>query len=135
MDVLLGIALTMHLENRDPDPCVFCEVVPFSNYSESDYNNIHPHIRLQEGIIIAGAYLNNEGTISPYVGNRFSNQKAYFEYGLVSGYKINENVIPFYRIGFNITETNSIFFAPSMYKNHKYGEIKTGTVIGLELMY
>ena len=86
MDILLGIALTMHIENRDPDPCV-CEVIPFRNYSESDYNNIHPHIRLQEGIIIAGAYLNDEGTISPYIGNRFSNEKAYFEYGLVSGYE------------------------------------------------
>ena len=135
MDILLGIALTMHIENRQPEPCNFCDVVLLSQQTESDYNNIHPHIRLEEGIFIAGAYLNSEGNISPYVGNKFSNEKAYFEYGLVTGYKINENIIPFARIGLNISENHSIFFAPSMYKNHKYGEIKTGTVVGLEIMY
>ena len=134
MNILVGIALTMHIENRDPEPCSICEVVPFSENSKSDYNSLHPHIRIEEGHFIAGAYLNNEGSISPYIGSKVSNETGYFEYGLVTGYNIDESILPFARLGLKLNESSSIFFAPSLYKDNKYSSVKTGAVIGLEIM-
>jgi hypothetical protein len=128
MNILIGLALTMHIENRDPEPCSFCEVVPFSENSKSDYNSLHPHIRIEEGHFIAGAYLNNEGS-------KVSNETGYFEYGLVTGYNIDESILPFARLGLKLDESSSIFVAPSLYKDGKYSSVKTGTVIGLEIMY
>jgi len=135
MNVLIGLALTMHIENRDPEPCSFCEIVLFSEQSENDYNSIHPHIRIEEGHFIAGAYLNSEGSISPYIGSKVSNETGYFEYGLVTGYNIDESILPFARLGLKLDESSSIFVAPSLYKDDKYSSVKTGTVIGLEIMY
>ena len=135
MNILIGLALTMHIENRQPEPCKFCEVVPFSRKYNSDYNNIHPHIRIEEGHFIAGAYLNTEGNISPYIGSKISSGASYFEYGLVTGYNIDERILPFARLGVSISETQSIFVSPSLYKDHTYGAIKTGTIVGLEIMY
>ena len=135
MNILIGLALTMHIENRVPEPCNSCDVVLFSEQAKSDYNSIHPHIRIEEGHFIAGVYLNGEGSISPYIGSKVSNETGYFEYGLVAGYNIDERILPFARLGVTISETHSIFVAPSLYKDHTYGAIKTGTIVGLEIMY
>lgn len=135
MNILVGLALTMHIENRVPEPCNFCDVILFSEQTESDYNSIHPHIRIEEGHFIAGVYLNGEGSISPYIGSKVSNETGYFEYGLVAGYNIDESILPFARLGLKLNESSSIFVAPSLYKDDWWGPIKTGTVVGFEVMY
>ena len=84
---------------------------------DSDYNNIHPHIRCEKDNLISGVYYNSENNISSYIGI----QNKGFEIGLVSGYTYN-NIVPMIRY-----KKNNWFITPSIEKNGK-----KGFVLGLE---
>ena len=84
---------------------------------DSDYNNIHPHIRCEKDNLISGVYYNSEDNISSYIGL----QHKGFEIGLVSGYTYN-NIVPMIRY-----KKNNWFITPSIEKNGK-----KGFVLGLE---
>jgi len=115
MNMLLGLALTIHMNTT------------------GDYNSYHPHIRFEEGQFIAGAYYNSERNISPYIGAKRSNELVFFEYGVVLGYEGQTGVLPYARLGLTLSETGSLFIAPTFEKI--YGEVRTGTVIGFEILY
>lgn len=109
MDVFLGIALSMHLG------------------FEQDYNSVHPHIRLQQDSLIAGAYYNSEEALSAYSGIKLSNGNWSQEFGIVTGYS-NADVLPYLRTTYNFSDNSKIFVAPAFENNN------TGIVLGIEFI-
>jgi hypothetical protein len=77
-----------------------------------EYNEVHPSVRCAKDWFIAGAYLNSENTISPYVGARYEWNDAWIEGGIVGGYPYVD-VVPYGRVGYSITDTVSLFTAPA----------------------
>jgi hypothetical protein len=51
----------------------------------------------------------------------------------VSGYEGQAGALPYARLGLTLSETGSLFIAPAFEKI--YGEVRTGTVIGFEILY
>jgi hypothetical protein len=114
MDILLGIALSQHLN------------------MQGDYNQIHPHIRLQEERFIAGAYYNSEERVSPYAGLRYDFLEHGIELGVVGGYPALGTVLPYARYTYDLNDNVRLFITPG-------GEVidnKTeyGVVVGIELL-
>jgi len=97
-----------------------------------EWNEIHPYRYaygqtdgpLQLGI---GQYLNSEGTDSIFGGLRYENGPLWAEGGAVTGYS-GADVLPFGRIGVDLTNHLSAFAAPAM-----NGEGTLGAVLGLNL--
>jgi hypothetical protein len=114
MDILLGLALSQHL-----------------NF-QHDYNEIHPHIRLQHNGVVAGAYYNSEEEISPYAGYRFEYNDLGLELGAVGGYENLGGVIPYVRGTYDLTKNVILFAAPAGERVN--GEINYGIVAGVELL-
>jgi hypothetical protein len=94
MDVLLGLALSLHLG------------------LEGDYNNVHPHVRLQQDHFIGGAYYNSEYTTSFYGGMLFENNKWNYEVGVVSGY--DHELYPFFRSTYDLNDNTMVYVTPAL---------------------
>ncbi|MGL5011817.1 MAG: hypothetical protein ACRC6I_18220 [Paracoccaceae bacterium] len=90
-----------------------------------DWNEVHPCVRLQEDIFIAGAFLNSEDRISAYAGVELRSDNLFLELGAVTGYSGAE-VLPFLRAGVITDKDVRIFVSPA-YAN---GDI--GAVLGVE---
>lgn len=94
-----------------------------------EYNEIHPSVRYTHDHFIAGAYLNSEDNVSPYAGLRFEHSGFYIEGGAVWGYSYAD-VVPYVRVGYEFTDTISVFVAPA------YEMPETlGAVIGVEFTF
>lgn len=108
MDVFLALAVSAHLNLLN------------------DYNNIHPHVRIEKDQIIAGAYVNSLSTVSTYVGLKYTPfDPFYIEFGGITGYP---DINVFGRVGYLLNDYN-IFVAPGLEGD------RTGLVIGLEYQY
>jgi len=107
VDVLLGLALSLHLG------------------LEGDYNSVHPHLRLQNNNLIAGAYYNSEYTTSYYGGLAFENDRWNYEVGVVSGY--DSKLYPFFRSTYNLNDNTIAYITPAIEGN------RIGLVVGVEL--
>lgn len=94
-----------------------------------DYNEVHPSIRYTHDYFIAGAYLNSEDNVSPYAGLRFEHIGFYIEGGAVWGYSYAD-VVPYARIGYEFTDTFSVFAAPAYELPDRFG-----AVIGVEFTF
>ena len=114
MDILLGIAVSQHL-----------------NF-QHDYNEIHPHIRLQQDSFIAGAYYNSVKEISPYAGIRLELEDHGVELGAVGGYDALGKVIPYVRYTYDLNDSLKLFATPSGERAN--GEINYGVVVGAEIL-
>lgn len=114
MDILLGLALSHHLN--------------FQN----NYNEIHPHVRLQQDYFIAGAYYNSEERISPYAGIRLGLDSHGVEVGAAGGYPQLGIAVPYIRYTYDVTNNLRFFVTPG-------GEVvddetQYGIVVGVELL-
>ena len=114
MDILLGLALSQHLNFQD------------------DYNEIHPHIRFQQDFFIGGAYYNSVERISPYAGIRLEHQSHGLELGIAGGYPAIGTVVPYGRYTYDLNDNIRLFAAPAGEKVD--GEIEYGAVVGVELL-
>jgi len=114
MELILAIALSHHIG------------------MEGDYNEIHPHVQLQlDSGFVAGAFLNSESNVSPYLGWRFEYDAAFMELGAVAGYAAI-TVAPYVRVGYEIKQGVDLFLAPVMEFNDD-DEVNVGAVIGLSV--
>jgi hypothetical protein len=112
MDLTIAIAVTAHLGLA------------------GDYNAVHPHIRLSQGHVIAGAYLNSESRISLYAGLRGQRGRWFIEGGAVTGYT-GADVSPYLRAGYDAGRV-TVFVAPA----YEYAPAaRIGAVIGLEYRF
>ena len=114
MDILLGMALSQHLG------------------FQQEYNFVHPHIRLQDGFFIGGAYYNSEENISPYAGIRLELEDHGVELGVVGGYDKLGGIVPYVRYTYDLNDNTQIFASPS--GENIRGEINYGVVVGVELL-
>lgn len=114
MDILLGLALSQHL-----------------NFGGT-YNNIHPHLRLQENQFIAGAYYNSEERISPYVGIRYEFLENGLEIGIAGGYPALGSIVPYGRYTYDLNDSVRLFVTPGGEKIND--EVNYGIVVGVELL-
>lgn len=90
-----------------------------------NWNEVHPCIRYQNDMFIAGAYLNSEDTVSTYVGLAFERDKLFLEIGAVTGYS-GATVAPMLRVGYEPLPGVRLFAAPG------YADEKFGLVLGTE---
>lgn len=117
MDILLGIATTVHLGFA------------------GDYNEIHPQVRFEKDHYIAGAFYNSEENISLYAGLQYVFDNGIFvEGGIVSGYDAVAPIVPFARAGYEINDMTNVFIAPAGEVNNT-GELNVGLVLGLEVFF
>ena len=114
MDILLGLAVSQHLNFH------------------YDYNQIHPHIRLEHNGFIAGAYYNSVEEVSRYAGYRFEHNGVGLELGAVGGYPKLGGTIPYVRFTYDINDNVVLFTAPSGERVN--GELDYGIVAGVELL-
>jgi hypothetical protein len=116
MDLLIGLALSTHLSLA------------------GDYNEIHPHVRLENEYIATGMYYNSIGNTSLYFGLHESlTDKISVEGGVVSGYDSFGSVIPYARIVYEVNDEVDMFITPTAEKRRN--TINTGVVIGFEFMF
>jgi len=116
MDLILAIAFSSHIGMA------------------GDYNEIHPHVQLRfDSGFVAGAYLNSESNVSPYLGWRFEYEAAFMELGAVGGYT-GIAVAPYVRVGYEIKDGVDLFLAPAFETNGS-GGVNVGAVIGLEFRF
>ena len=114
MDILLGLALSQHL-----------------NFNQ-EYNSIHPHIRLHHDSYIAGAFYNSEKRVSAYAGYRWDIGDFGFEAGAANNYPKLGGIVPYLRYTYDLSDNAVIFASPS--GEAWKGEINKGIVIGLEII-
>jgi hypothetical protein len=112
MNLAAGIALTMHL------------------HSAGEPNEVHPFIELEHEGYSIGAYLNSIDETSFYATYTFEHDDWFLEVGGVTGYK-RADVLPYGRVGYNITNTASVFVAPTI---HADGS-NLGAVIGVQFRF
>lgn len=117
MDLILSLALSTHLN------------------LVSDLNEVHPHIRVHDEHIIAGAYVNSNGDPAVYAGftsDKYSTDKFFAEYGVsiwqsYGGGKIH----PFARVGYKLNKHVDIWASPAIeYLNN--GDTNAGAVLAIE---
>lgn len=99
---------------------------------EGDYNERHPSVRFQHDYFIAGAYLNSEGNVSPYLGGRWEHRQFYLEAGAVFGYEYAD-IAPYVRAGYDVNDSFGVFVAPA-YEIWD-GDVKLGMVAGVEFTF
>lgn len=105
---LIGVALSAHIG------------------LEGEYNNIHPHGRVQCKSYISGVYYNSEERASFYAG--FEKQllrDLTIEIGVVDGYQYDKEIAPYGRIKYK-----NYFIAPAYENNFE----NIGAVIGIEFL-
>ena len=116
MDLILAIAFSHHIG------------------MDGNYSEIHPHIQLQaDSGFVAGAYLNSESNVSPYLGWRFEYDAAFLEVGAVGGYE-SINVAPYLRVGYEITNGVDLFAAPA-FETDGRGGVNYGAVVGVSFNF
>lgn len=94
-----------------------------------DYNEVHPHVRLNNGPYIIGLFYNSEERVSPYAGYRFEYDEVFAELGLTGGYK-SAPVLPFIRVGYDFNDNLTAFITPA------YEQPDTiGAVFGIEVKF
>jgi hypothetical protein len=113
MDILLSLALSHHLN------------------MQGNYNQVHPHIRLEQDSFIAGAYYNSEERISPYAGIRYEFLGNGIELGVAGGYPALGEIIPYGRYTYDFD--NVRFFAMPGGERIN-GKVEYGLVVGIELL-
>ena len=95
MDIILGLALTMHLS------------------SSGESNEMHPYVEIEHAAFSAGVYLNSIEAASFYLTYTLEHENWFAEVGAVTGYK-RASVLPYGRVGYSINDNVSIFAAPSV---------------------
>lgn len=115
MELLFGLALSTHLG------------------LSQDYNEIHPHIRLEQDGWIAGSYYNSESILSYYGGHRIEYEEFGLEIGLTTGYDDFGNIVPFVRGTYSVNENTQLFIAPAPEKIDSTTTI--GAVVGTEFRF
>jgi len=79
-----------------------------------EFNELHPHVRYDDGQTIVGAYLNSQDRISPYVGLKVPTGPVTHELGLVANYE-QAPVLPLYRAVASIGRLPlRVFVAPTL---------------------
>ena len=112
MDIIWALALSTHLG------------------MQGSYNEVHPHVRLEDNNYIAGAYYNSMERVSFYAGQRFESGNAGLELALVTGYNEFGAIAPYVRGTYDVGRAR-IFVAPA--GERWYGETNIGAVIGIEI--
>lgn len=112
MDFLFGLALSMH-----------------AGFA-ADYNNIHPHIRLQKDSFISGVYYNSEDALSLYAGIEIKRKDWAHEVGFVTGYSALR-IYPFFRSTYSVSDSVNFFIAPGLETTNN--ETNLGLVFGIEV--
>jgi hypothetical protein len=115
MEILFGLALSTHLGLTQ------------------EYNEIHPHVRLEQDGWIAGSYYNSESTISYYGGHRVEYNQFGFEFGITSGYDYLGTLVPFGRGTYDVNNNTQLFVAPAPERIDE--TINMGVVIGTEFRF
>lgn len=116
MELLLGLALSTHL-----------------NFL-GDYNEVHPHIRLESERFAVGSYYNSMDRISLYGGYNYKfDNNIFVEGGIVSGYtELSSSIVPYVRAGMKLDNGLSVFATPSAEVIDD--DINYGVVVGIEFM-
>lgn len=112
MDILLSLAFSTHLGLT------------------GTYNEIHPHVRLQEDNYIVGVYYNSEKTASFYVGKTYDFGKLDLEIGVVTGYSAIGDIAPMARATYVLSEDHKFYVSPVAEKQNR--DYNYGVVVGLE---
>jgi len=116
MDLLFGLAISTHLGLA------------------GDYNEIHPHVRLENSYIATGIYYNSIQNTSVYFGLIENlTDKISVEAGIVTGYDSFSPVIPYGRIIYQIQDNTAIFLSPTAEKSRN--DLNPGFVLGFEFMF
>jgi hypothetical protein len=90
---------------------VYSIAMAFTFHTSSyPYNGFNPSFRVESNNVIMGAYYNSVDRVSFYLGKRIQPNKAYIEFGAVTGYVYT--VIPMILAGYQFNETTSVFFSP-----------------------
>ena len=98
-----------------------------------DYNEIHPHIRYENGSFATGVYYNSESNISVYGAAIFDvTERASVELGVVSGYA-STDVLPFAKINYELNDNLKAFVAPCVEVIND--DLKVGGVAGVEVKF
>lgn len=95
---------------------------------EGEYNQIHPHSRLEIDNYAMGLYLNSEKSISSYFSYTLNYHDYFLEAGIVSGYEYT--VLPLIRAGKEISSDINFFISPGFEINSSNPNPKV--VLGLE---
>lgn len=112
MDITMGVSVTHHFD------------------FEEEYNDIHPHVRVEHNNFVSGVYLNSESTVSLYAGYQFEHEDLFVDIGLVTGYS-DVDVQPYVRAGYEINDNIDFFVAPGY--EPAYDNI--GIVAGLDFHF
>jgi len=112
-NIIFGLAMTAHLGLA------------------GEYNEIHPHVRYNNNNVIAGAFLNSLDNMSVYVGRRFEHDNFGVELTATTGY--NELIVPQLRGTYDAHNNVRLFVGNAVEKTQ--GKIKSGAVVGIELLY
>jgi len=115
MDIILGLAITTHLGLA------------------GTYNEVHPHVRLNQNNYIAGAYYNSVENLSLYAGRRWEYGDFGLEATAVTGYNEFGKIVPKARATYDLSDNITIFVGPA---GENYDNVtKLGAVIGLEIVF
>lgn len=110
MNLAAGLAFTLHMS------------------SAGDPNEVHPFVELDHEGYSIGAYINSIDAMSFYATYTFEHGNWFLEVGGVTGYK-RADVLPYGRVGYMLTDTVSLFAAPTV---HADGS-NLGALFGVEL--
>jgi hypothetical protein len=113
MDFLLGMALSAHMGLN------------------GEYNELHPHFRLENESFVGGLYYNSMERATFYGGYNHKIDNFFIEGGLATGYDEVSPIVPYARAGFNFKDIN-VFLAPVAEEWNN--DINYGAVIGVEYM-
>lgn len=114
IDIVLGIAVTAHLNMA------------------GNFNDTHPFIEAQYENYSVGAYTNSLYGTSTYAKYTFTyTNNSFIDIGVVTGYPAPNDipVIPYYRMGYNLTQSTAVFTTPTWQDN------KLGAVLGFEVKF
>lgn len=107
IDLVLSLALTVHLDN-----------------SGRDYNEVHPHVRLEKDSYAVGLFINSESNPVTYISKTIGDE-TFLEFGLMDGYQ--DRILPYGRVGHELSDNVTLFAIPSIVD----GQVG-GVVLGIE---
>ena len=116
MDILLGLALSSHLDFT------------------GEYNQIHPHARLEAESISVGTYYNSEENVSVYAGYMYDVGPITAELGIVTGYNALETLQPFGRLYYEHHSGTRFFYSPGG-ELQSDGTVTQGHIFGVEFLF
>ena len=115
MDLLLGIALSSHIEFA------------------GDYNRYHPQVRYEGEDRAVGAYYNSEENLSVYASYLYDAGPITAEFGIVTGYEALETLQPFGRLYHTMPSGTRLFYSPGG-ELQSDGTITKGHIFGIEFL-